>query len=64
MSIFVVRAFLQMREWVAGRSDLAARLAVIEKRVGAHDRDLNTVIRAIRRLIAPPGPAKRRIGYV
>jgi hypothetical protein len=64
MSIFVVRAFLQMREWVASRAELAERLAVLERRVGAHDRDLNAVVRAIRRLIASPVSAPRRIGYV
>ena len=64
MSIFVVRAFLQMREWVASRAELAERLAVLERRVGAHGRDLNAIVRAIRRLIAAPVPAERRIGYV
>jgi hypothetical protein len=64
MSIFVVRAFLQMREWVASRGELAERLAALERRVGAHDRDLNAIVSAIRGLIAPPVSAKRRIGYV
>jgi hypothetical protein len=64
MSIFVVRAFLQMREWVASRAELADRLAVLERRVGAHDRDLNAVLSAMRRLIASPISAQRRIGYV
>ena len=64
MSIFVVRAFLQMREWVASRAELAERLAVLERRVGAHDRDLNAVLSAMRRLIASPVSPQRRIGYV
>jgi len=64
MSIFVVRAFLQLREWVASRTELAGRLVVLERRVGAHDRDLNAMIRAIRRLLTPPVSAKRRIGYL
>jgi hypothetical protein len=63
MSIFVVRAFLQMREWIAGRTELAERLAVLERRVGAHDRDLHAIVSAIRRLVAPPVSAKRRIGF-
>ena len=37
MSIFVVRAFLRLREWVVGQAELAARLAELERRVGAHD---------------------------
>lgn len=35
MSIFVVRAFLRLREWVVGQAELAARLAELERRVGA-----------------------------
>ncbi len=64
MSIFVVRAFLKMREWIASRAELAERLALLERRVGRHDRDLNAIIRAIRRLLAPSTSAKRRIGYL
>jgi hypothetical protein len=37
---------------------------VLERRVGAHDRDLNALVRVIRRLIASPVSAQRRIGYV
>lgn len=35
MSIFVVRAFLRLREWVAGHAELSARLVQLERRVGA-----------------------------
>jgi hypothetical protein len=30
MSIFVVRAFLRLREWVVGQADLASRLAELD----------------------------------
>ncbi len=63
MSIFVVRAFLRLREWVAGQAELSARLAELERRVGTHDRDLRAIIEAIRRLITPPASPKRRIGF-
>jgi phage regulator Rha-like protein len=36
MSIFVVRAFLKLREWVADQSALATKLAALERRVGEH----------------------------
>lgn len=35
MSIFVVRAFLRLREWVAGHAELSSRLVQLERRVGA-----------------------------
>jgi hypothetical protein len=64
MSIFVVRAFLRLREWVAGQAVLAARLADLERRVGAHDHELKAIIQTIRELVAPPSePARKRIGF-
>ena len=64
MSVFVVRAFLRLREWVAGQAELAARLGDLERRVGAHDHELRSIIQAIRELVAPAGePTGRRIGF-
>ncbi len=63
MSIFVVRAFLQLREWVVGQAALAARLADLERRVGAHDHELKTIIPAIRGMLEPPVTPNRQIGF-
>lgn len=63
MSIFVVRAFLRLREWVAGQAELSERLAKLEQRVGAHDHDLKAIIRAIRELVQPPDRPRRKIGF-
>ena len=63
MSIFVVRAFLRLREWVAGQAGLSERLARLERRVGAQDRELKAIIRAIRELMQPPDRTPRRIGF-
>jgi hypothetical protein len=61
MSVFVVRAFLRMREWVAGRAELTARLVDLEGRVTGHDRDLKEIVITIRELIEARPP--RRIGF-
>jgi hypothetical protein len=64
MSIFVVRAFLQLREWVAGQAELSRRLTQLERRVGEHDHELRAIIQAVRQLLQPPGPVRRRrIGF-
>ncbi|HEV8143592.1 MAG TPA: ORF6N domain-containing protein [Methylomirabilota bacterium] len=65
MSIFVVRAFLRLREWVTGQAELAVRLAQLERRVGAHDRELRAIIQAIRELVIQPREevSRRRIGF-
>jgi hypothetical protein len=63
MSIFVVRAFLRLREWAAGHAELAAKLTELEHRVAGHDEDLKAIVRAIRQLTEPPSAPRRRIGF-
>jgi hypothetical protein len=64
MSVFVVRAFVRMRCLLATHSGLAAKLAELERRVGAHDDALRELVAAIRQLLErpPAGPVKR-IGF-
>lgn len=63
MSVFVVRAFVRLRQWVLEQSELAARLGELEQRVGAHDREIGTIIQAVRRLVMRPISPARRIGF-
>jgi len=67
MSLYVVRAFVQLREWLSSNKELAARLdqleARIEKKLVTHDDAIAAILSAIRELMQPP-PAKRRgIGF-
>ena len=61
MSIYVVRAFVRLREVIAGNRELAAKIAALESKVGNQDRDIQTIFSAIRQLMNPPAPAERRI---
>jgi len=38
MSVYVVRAFLRLREWVSSQAELVAKLAELERRVAGHGR--------------------------
>jgi hypothetical protein len=60
VSIFVVRAFVRLRQLLATHADLARQLEALEKK---YDYQLGAVFDAIRRLTAPPEPRKRRIGF-
>jgi hypothetical protein len=62
MSVFVVRAFVGLWRWAAGNAELAAQLKELARRVDDHDENIVEIIRAIRRLVDPPGdptPANR-----
>ena len=64
MSVYVIRAFIRLRDELAANAALQKRLAVIEKTLTAHDNTLRDVILKIRPLLLPPTePNKRRIGF-
>ena len=64
MSLMVVRAFVRMRELVAGNKELAQKLTQLERKVGAHDKAIAEIINAIRQLMAPSESNKKRpIGF-
>ena len=61
VSIQIVRAFIRLREAVASHKDLARRLDELEKK---YDTQFRVVFDAIRRLMTPPEPKKRKIGFI
>jgi len=63
MSIFVVRAFVRMRESLAMNQQVVSKLADLELRLDGHDVDIQELIEAIRELMAPAEPNRRRIGF-
>ena len=62
VSVFVVRAFVKLREMIAAHADLARKLAALEHK---YDAKFKVVFDAIRQLMAPPPESKRRgkIGF-
>ena len=63
MSIFVVRAFLRMREALATHKALAAKLAELERRLESHDNEIVEIIKAIHVLARQPEKPVRQIGF-
>lgn len=64
MSVFVVRAFVKMREQLVATRELARRLAEIEKELVIHDAALVDLYEKIRPLLQPPEePPRKRIGF-
>lgn len=63
MSVLVVRAFVRMRQVLAAHKELAAKLAELERKLGTHDEQIETIFEAIRQLMSPPSSPERRIGF-
>ncbi len=71
MGIYVVRAFVELRELLASNKELSQRLDELEARVGrklaTHDQAITEIIKTIRQLMNPPvlpsAPKSRPIGF-
>jgi hypothetical protein len=63
MSIFVVRAFVQMREALLVNQQVVSKLSELEARLDEHDGELQALVEAIRELMAPLPANNRRIGF-
>jgi len=60
MSVYVVRAFVKLREMLTTHKDLAKKLEEMEKK---YDSQFKVVFDAIRQLMTPPETKKRKIGF-
>lgn len=60
VNIAIMRAFVKLREMIASHKDLAKRLDELEKR---YDAQFRVVFDAIRQLMTPIEPKRRKIGF-
>src|SRR5258706_10496386 len=64
MSVFLVRAFVRLREQVAANTAILKRLAEIDNTLLEHDTALRDLYRKLLPLLEPQAdPPKRRIGF-
>ncbi|MFA5139935.1 MAG: ORF6N domain-containing protein [Elusimicrobiota bacterium] len=63
VNIAIMRAFVRLREILSSHRDLTERISKHERRLGTHDRHIQSLFEAIRQLTAHPAPPKRKIGF-
>jgi hypothetical protein len=64
MSIFIVRAFLRMRQDLVTSAAILKRLAGIDRKLLVHDVVLRDLYRKLQPLLSPPSsPPRREIGF-
>ena len=63
VSVFVVKVFIRMRRVLADQRQLAVKLAELERKLSAHDKNFQIVFAAIKQLMQPPSPPRRKIGF-
>ena len=60
VNIEIMRAFVRIRQWLASNVELARKLADLEKK---YDSQFKIVFDAIRELMRPPNPPRKKIGF-
>jgi len=64
MSLYVIRAFVKLREQLAANAAILKRLAGIDHTLWEHDSALRAIWTKLQPLLAPPPePPRRRIGF-
>lgn len=63
MSVFVVRAFVRLRQMLATNRQLAAKIEELERKLESHDTAIQDLIEAIKELMAPPEGPRGKIGF-
>ena len=65
VNIEIMRAFVRLRGMLAANQELAKKLGELDSKVSYHDQAIAGILSAIRQLMAPPEPVrKRRIGFI
>jgi len=63
MSVYVVRAFVRIREFLATHKELAIKFAELERKLATHDRQILEIVKVIKQLMAPPAREPKKIGF-
>jgi hypothetical protein len=61
VNIEIMRAFVRLRQMLASNAEVSRKLDALEKK---YDAQFKVVFDAIRQLMAPPEPSKRKIGFL
>jgi hypothetical protein len=64
INIEIMRAFVRLRQFVLSHKDLARKLDALERKFESHDMHIRSLFEAIRQLMSPAPPKKRKIGFL
>jgi hypothetical protein len=63
ISVYVVRAFVRLREMIASNKELARKPDALEKKLATHDQAITGILATLRQMMNPPLPKRRGIGF-
>ena len=63
ISVYVIQAFVELRERAMAHKDLIRKLDILESIVGSHDEKIRTLFQTMRNLMTSSKEPTRRIGF-
>jgi hypothetical protein len=63
VSIRIIDLFVRMREAMLAHKDILLRLEQLEKRIGEHGTDIQSIFEYLKQLLAPPSEPRKPIGF-
>ena len=63
ISVYVVRAFVKLRQILSSHPEVAKKISELERTVASHDVRIQRLFDAIRQLMVAPGDKRHRIGF-
>ncbi|MBF0105104.1 MAG: ORF6N domain-containing protein [Deltaproteobacteria bacterium] len=63
VSVYVVRAFVKLRETLSAHRQIAKKLNLLENKIVNHDFQIKAIFDAIKQLMEPPQKKKSLIGF-
>lgn len=65
LSVYVVRAFVELRSLISSNKELAIKVHALERKVSVHERNIAELADSMAALLATPAPPpKRPIGFI
>ena len=63
VSLRLIEIFVKMREMLSAHKDILLKMEQLEKKVTAHDQDMQMVFKTLKQLLNPPNLPRERIGF-
>jgi hypothetical protein len=63
VSVYVVRAFIKLREIASRDREISRRLEELEKGLGIHDKKISLILQTLKKLMAPGEGQEKKIGF-
>jgi uncharacterized membrane protein len=63
VNITIMRAYVKLREMLSTHKELAHKLEQLERKIEKHDEEIKVIFDAIRQLMTPPEPKRKKIGF-